>query len=251
VAVAVNPDLAIAAFIPLPGSPAHSGNAMSMSLAAPSAAPLSPRRVFAIAAALVVHVGAFALLIAPPRRPEAAPATPPPRIEVTIQERPILPPPAPPLVPLTPPRPTPVRQPVARAQPVVIDNPEPAISMADVVPEITPSLDALDSGLPATDGAAFGAEQIGSAEYLDAPRPRYPLQAKKRGLEGDVLLLVTIGSNGRPEDVSLYASSGHTVLDRAALETVQRCWRFRPLMVGGMPTRSRALVPIRFELFDR
>lgn len=221
---------------------------MSTSAYATSSPRISPSRVFAIAIALVLHIAAFAMLLAPVRRPDLGLLAPPPPIEVVMQERVIPPPPAPPVVPITPPPPAlPVHEP-ARSTPAVIPNPEPAISMADVVPEIAPDAAVIDTGFPAGDSDAFNAEQIGSASYLEAPPPRYPPLARKRGLEGDVMLMVTIGANGRPEAVALHASSGFALLDRAAIEQVQRRWRFRPLLVGGLPTRSRAIVPIRFSL---
>ena len=100
-------------------------------------------------------------------------------------------------------------------------------------------------------GDAFTPAQIGSLSYLEAAAPRYPLAAIKRRLEGEVLLIVTVGPDGRPEAVDVQRSSGHAILDRAAIDQVQRRWRFRPLIVNGLPTRARGLVPIRFDLLDR
>lgn len=221
---------------------------MSTTAIATTGPNLSPTRIFAIAVALVLHIAALALLLAPVRRPDPAAFAPPPPIEVVMQERVIPPPPAPPMVPITPPRPVPVRDRRHSTQPVVTPHLEPAISLDDVVPPITPPDAVIDTGRPVVDDDAFRAEQIGNASYLEAPPPRYPPLAKKRDQEGDVFLLVTIGADGRPEAVALHASSGFALLDRAAIEQVQRRWRFRPLLVGGLPTRSRAIVPIRFSL---
>lgn len=221
---------------------------MSTSAYATSSSRISPSRVLAIAVALVLHIAAFALLLAPVRHPDLGLLAPPPPIEVVMQERVIPPPPTPPVVPITPPRTLPVREPTRRTSPVLIPNPEPAISMDDVVPEISPVAAVIDSELPAGNDESFSAGQIGSASYLEAPLPRYPPLARKREQEGDVFLLVTIGANGRPEAVDLHASSGFPLLDRAAIEQVQRRWRFRPLLVDGSPQRSRAIVPIRFSL---
>ena len=66
-----------------------------------------------------------------------------------------------------------------------------------------------------------------------------------------MLLRVTVGTNGRPETIELQQSSGHEVLDRAAIEQVRKRWRFRPLIVNGLPSRAIGLVPIHFSLDRR
>lgn len=208
---------------------------------------ISPARTSAMAFALVLHVGAFALLIAPVRAPDTAPDVVADPIEVLMRERPIdLPPPAP-LVPLQTPKPTPA--PAHRAPPIpaAIPNPLPAASLAEVVTDTAPTLPALPQTVIG-DSEAFAPEQIGAASYLDAPPPRYPAAAIRKGWQGEVLLLVTIGVDGRPEAVQVQRGSGHGVLDRSAVEQVQRRWRFRPLIENGLPVRSRALVPIYFNL---
>ncbi|HRG15818.1 MAG TPA: energy transducer TonB [Pseudomonadota bacterium] len=208
---------------------------------------ISPTRTLAISIALVLHAGAFALLVAPVRAPDRDAEVMPPKIEVAMLERVIPPPPPPPVVPITPPRPTPV--PVQRvAPPVVLPNPEPAQTAADVVPEIVPPNDALPFDGAGADSGPFVPEQIGALSYLDAPPPRYPSRAITRHMEGDVLLRVTVGNDGRPEAIEVQQSSGHAVLDRAAVDQVRKRWRFRPLIVNGLPSRAIGLVPIRFSL---
>ena len=80
-----------------------------------------------------------------------------------------------------------------------------------------------------------------------SPAPRYPVLAKRMGLEGRVLMRVMVAANGLPVEVEIIAGSGHSVLDRAALDAV-RDWRFQ---VKGSPARNSieaVEVPIRFEL---
>lgn len=79
------------------------------------------------------------------------------------------------------------------------------------------------------------------------PRPRYPLTARRMGLEGRVVLAVTVAPDGSARSVSVAKSSGHTVLDRAARRTVRR-WRFRPARAGGRASEATIRVPIRFQL---
>ena len=70
----------------------------------------------------------------------------------------------------------------------------------------------------------------------------YPRQALSQKLEGNVLLYVIVGEDGVPTSVTVKDSSGHTVLDRAALEWVKNRWRWGP-----GPVRHY-LVPSEFKL---
>ncbi|MDR2787065.1 MAG: TonB family protein [Candidatus Accumulibacter sp.] len=46
----------------------------------------------------------------------------------------------------------------------------------------------------------------------------YPEQARRLGLEGTVTLFVEVSGDGRIEDVRVVASSGHPILDNAAIK---------------------------------
>jgi len=83
--------------------------------------------------------------------------------------------------------------------------------------------------------------------YLQTPKPDYPKLAKKRRWEGTVLLKVFIDERGKVDRAEIDRSSGHAVLDAAALRQV-RDWRFRPARRGGIAIGSEALVPIDFIL---
>jgi protein TonB len=60
-----------------------------------------------------------------------------------------------------------------------------------------------------------------------APTPHYPRLARVRGLEGEVIIKVAVNPAGVPVKTSLVRSSGHPVLDNAALEGLKK-WRFGP-----------------------
>ncbi|MGB5687195.1 MAG: energy transducer TonB [Candidatus Electrothrix sp.] len=83
--------------------------------------------------------------------------------------------------------------------------------------------------------------------YTNNPPPEYPRMAKRRGLEGVVTIEAHIGINGRVEDLRLFTSSGHTILDKAALKAV-RTWQFSPGTVGGKAQSMSVKVPVRFAL---
>ena len=79
--------------------------------------------------------------------------------------------------------------------------------------------------------------------------PDYPRSAREAGWEGTVMLRVEVLPNGSAGRVTLRKSSGHSVLDEAALTAVQQ-WRFVPAVDGHFPVRSLVDLPIRFDLRD-
>ena len=70
----------------------------------------------------------------------------------------------------------------------------------------------------------------------------YPPEAQRQGVYGVVWVTLTITQDGRVVDAVLAQSSGSSLLDDAALDSVRR-WRFARL-----PRERRAMVPIEFVL---
>jgi periplasmic protein TonB len=83
--------------------------------------------------------------------------------------------------------------------------------------------------------------------YRENPPPAYPALARKRGYEGTVILEVFVNRRGRVEDQKIHQSSGHAVLDEAALTTVKD-WQFTPGKKGETPIDMWVRVPICFNL---
>ena len=77
--------------------------------------------------------------------------------------------------------------------------------------------------------------------------PVYPRIARESGWEGTVLIRVAVQPDGSPESVRIRRSSGHAVLDNAAVEAVKK-WRFSPAKDGNIPIRSIVEIPINFDL---
>lgn len=86
-----------------------------------------------------------------------------------------------------------------------------------------------------------------SPNYLINPPPRYPESARRAHIEGLVVLLVQVNSEGAATHVELKTSSGSNALDRAAQEAVAK-WNFSPARIGGIAVSSQVQVPVRFEL---
>ena len=83
--------------------------------------------------------------------------------------------------------------------------------------------------------------------YKVNPLPEYPRLARKRGYQGTVVLDVLVDQNGRVVDIRLFTSSGHSILDRKAMESI-KVWLFKPGMKGNKKLDMWVRVPVRFEL---
>jgi len=67
-------------------------------------------------------------------------------------------------------------------------------------------------------GSGWGSPGYGGAgglypRYVENPKPVYPLEAREKGYQGEVLLRVEILANGRVGQVEVKKSSGYEVLD--------------------------------------
>ena len=90
-------------------------------------------------------------------------------------------------------------------------------------------------------GAGSSNVMAGGGETVYRIAPSYPPAARRRGIEGSVLLRVRFDAAGQPEDIAVAASSGSEMLDQAARDAVQR-WRFRGGVSGTVD------VPVAFRL---
>jgi TonB family protein len=77
--------------------------------------------------------------------------------------------------------------------------------------------------------------------------PPYPPQARQQGVEGTVSLRLTVGADGKPRDVRVSQSSGHTALDDAAVAHVGRA-RFSPALKNGEPVAVTITFKVKFRL---
>lgn len=86
--------------------------------------------------------------------------------------------------------------------------------------------------------------------YKENTPPPYPLLARRRNYEGEVLLEVLVTREGTVGSVRLIKSSGYEILDRAAMKGI-RMWLFHPGKRGGEAIEMWVKVPIRFQLKQR
>lgn len=207
-------------------------------------APLAVQRI-------AVSLGARSVAKESPLKPE----------QEAKQEKEVIPPPEPEPEPQPEPKPSktrpivkPVVQPVAKPELVkkqqAVSPPEPVKLLMDtpIVPEKEPPPLHTEIGDKSTK-AEIAAHVIQQAAplYQVNPPPKYPRLARRRGLEGLVVLEVLVDVLGRVKDFHIFESSGHSVLDRAAVKAVRR-WKFNAGTVGGTVKDMWVKVPVRFRL---
>jgi protein TonB len=78
-------------------------------------------------------------------------------------------------------------------------------------------------------------------------KPRYPDSARRRGIEGTVIVKAYVTEQGRVKEVQVEQSTGHADLDQAAVEAVGR-WRFDPARRGRQPVALWVSIPVKFVL---
>ena len=81
---------------------------------------------------------------------------------------------------------------------------------------------------------------------LGGTPPIYPKDALDRGLEGKVSLSVVVAEDGSVSSVSVAQSSGHEMLDAAAVRAMKRDWRFQPGLKEGKPAAGSVTVTFEF-----
>jgi TonB family protein len=79
-------------------------------------------------------------------------------------------------------------------------------------------------------------------DWMFAPFPAYPVDARRQHHTGKVLVGATIGKDGAVVSVRVLQSSGHNDLDESAIKAV-RLWRAHKQSAG-----KRYAVPINFTM---
>jgi protein TonB len=182
--------------------------------------------------------------------PSPSEQVPEPRVEATAA--PALEQGASPPAPPAPKRTKGTRMPAAQARETALPDAEQEAPPTPPTPRA--ALDHVGAGAaadrtldPNQDDVAAPAARSASASVVSNPAPAYPPLARRRGLEGRVVLRVAVTSRGQAGDIAVLSSSGHTLLDDAAARAV-RAWRFRPAEHRGIAVDSMIEIPIVFRL---
>ena len=207
----------------------------------------SPLRIGALSTAMSLNlVGLLGLTLMQATMPPLQKPAEPPHMIIDMLPRPVQKPAPLPPMPVVPVRPKPVPTPRAFPTPVPV-APVPVAESAWSEPMSLPAADtAPDAG--SFDPTPSGGGDSNALEYVAAPPPPYPPLARRRGWQGEVMLRVHVGIDGKPIAVEVERGSGHALLDRQARTHVLATWRFAPATLDGRVVEAWGLVPIRFAL---
>ena len=99
----------------------------------------------------------------------------------------------------------------------------------------------------ADQGECLVVRSTGVAEALKIhdQAPRYPAEAVKKAIQGDVVLLATIDTKGKISKLRI--AKGDPILVEAAVTAVKH-WRYKPYLLKGKPVEIETPILIKFHL---
>lgn len=177
---------------------------------------------------------------------------PPPAIADELQEPPTF---TQKPFPRVPPAAIPIPVPDAPRYETIADQDQMRVATIDGVSDLGDSVGGGSWGVPEGTGAGWfepapAPEFIEVAEVppvpVEQPTPVYPELARLSGIEGRVIVRVTVGITGRVED-AMVVQGAHELLDEAALEAARE-WVFVPARQQSVPVATWVHIPFRFSL---
>jgi protein TonB len=113
---------------------------------------------------------------------------------------------------------------------------------------------ALAADAPAADGSAFpGLPMILTQDMWESKesiaQPAYPIELRRKGLCGDVLIAVKVGKDGRVLDTKIVKSEPPNVFDAAVKEAVIKS-RYKRVVFSGEPVIYQTRSPFQFRISD-
>jgi len=86
---------------------------------------------------------------------------------------------------------------------------------------------------------------VQAARLVKRVEPEYPMVARENHIQGDVRLLVRIGSDGKVQEITRI--SGHPLLMVAAIDAVKK-WEYKPALCSSGPAESEGDVMVQFHM---
>ena len=109
-------------------------------------------------------------------------------------------------------------------------------------PKVEPKPAPTPRPTPAPRPAKAEKREVQAAQRNIARHTYYPPEAIARNIEGDVRLLLVLGEDGAISDVQIAASSGHAILDNAAIKAAFAMGRLTGV------TAREMILPVSFRL---
>lgn len=194
----------------------------------------------------------------PPKPVQLPPPTPPPPVtpqQIVVATRDVATPPQGDEKPnAAPEKPEPQQKPQPMPPPKPQAKPEPPKPAPPPEPEVT-------GAIALTKPPVKPRDQITDADHKMPPivvrplppgrrgnslMPSYPSAARANGLQGRVVLLVTLSLEGRPRRIDIARSSGFDQLDESAVRAVWQ-WRFYRTD-SGPPVEATIEIPLDFKI---
>ena len=72
--------------------------------------------------------------------------------------------------------------------------------------------------------------------FISGPGPIYPVEAKRNGIEGYVVVIYDVTIKGQVENLRIESAEPQGIFDEAALAAVS-AWQFKPPRVNGVEER--------------
>ena len=126
-----------------------------------------------------------------------------------------------------------------------VDEPE-AQRLQKTAPQISIAVEA-DSGADRQTVTAVTVLEEKKAVPVSVIRPKYPPSARRKGIEGDVLLEATVDVSGNVSAVIIRRSSGNKALDDAAVDAMKKA-KFRSAEKNGEKVPSTIIQTLSFRL---
>lgn len=128
-----------------------------------------------------------------------------------------------------------------------------------IVPGLTPTTDnftrgggtttTIDTGhLPET-ATPILVEAKPDRRYADLFQPAYPAAMLRLQMEGKVTVRVSIGPDGRVQDVTLISAPDPAFFEATRRQALSR-WRFTPATRDGVPVASEKVMTVTFRITD-
>ncbi|MBN1906364.1 MAG: TonB family protein [Deltaproteobacteria bacterium] len=127
------------------------------------------------------------------------------------------------------------------------------LGLASVVYLIPEKLDLLEETPAISESRSEGIKIFNLKEVDEQPkivsyyRPRYPFEAKERGIEGRVLLRFTVDKAGNVIDPQVVSAEPKGIFEQAALDSVTK-YRLKPAVKDGKSVNTIVKLPINFTM---
>lgn len=105
----------------------------------------------------------------------------------------------------------------------------------------------MSTPVPATSAVPAPADSK-TLEPIKIQKADYPIEAEDKGLQGRVVVNLTVSETGDVENVEVV--SGDPVLARSAVDAAKK-WKFKPFIKNGKPIQVKTKIPFDFAFSDK